>query len=447
MLLYWFIFFCFLFYAKHDWKKAVIIWIPLRLLFNPCVCLKYTSPAVSLELAIATMFVFLYYIKERNKKVYNNKKFFFKTAFIAYFISYILSLMFSIVPFVTVISNTVKYFLEGFIILYLFHKALVNKEDIKLLIKTFNIVIILITILGLYESIIGDNPWLNYVFLNAPLDSVKGKMYYVPPFMTSIGELATRYGMVRTYSFFNIHIAYGCACVLMLYFYLYIFKIQKEYIVKYHFFYLLMLLGGILMCNSKTPMLGLFFFIISIYNFRDIFTFKVLFVLILVLSIILLYFPSYVNNFYGLFDDNLAQEGGGSSVALRTVQFQIGFQMFEQNPLFGNGVGSITQMMSTSSKFEDLLGAESSWLKILPERGIIGAIVYIILYYSIYKKLKAVIPNKTIILFLGGLMAMETATGFMDFPLFGAIIITIYRIHLVSSKLPQYESLPTNHCI
>ena len=154
-----------------------------------------------------------------------------------------------------------------------------------------------------------------------------------------------------------------------------------------------------------------------------------------------------MNNFYGLFDDNLAQEGGGSSVALRTVQFQIGFQMFEQNPLFGNGVGSITQMMSTSSKFEDLLGAESSWLKILPERGIIGAIVYIILYYSIYKKLKAVIPNKTIILFLGGLMAMETATGFMDFPLFGAIIITIYRIHLVSSKLPQYESLPTNHCI
>lgn len=434
MLLYWFIFLFIIFFAIKDWKRTVIIWIPVRLLFNPCVCLKYTSPAVSLELAIAAMLVFLYFIKEKKKKIYNNKTFFFRTAFIAYLISYFFSLIFSIVPFVTVFANTIKYFLEGFIVLYLFHKALVSEKDIKLLINTFTVIVILITFLGLYESILGDNPWLDYVFINAPMDLIKGKMYYVPPFVKTTGELSTRYGMVRGYSFFNIHIAYGCACVLIYFFYMYALKIKKEYKMKFHFIYILMLLGGILMCNSKTPYLGLIFFSICFLNWKEIFSPKIMLGIILIVGIISVYFPSYLNNFYGLFDDKLAQEGGGSSVALRTVQFQIGLQMFEQNPLFGNGVGSIEEMMSNNLKYVDLLGSESSWLKILPERGILGVIAYLILYYSIYKQLKGIIPIKIVVFFLVGLMAMETATGFMDFALYGAIIIAIYRMILLSKQ-------------
>ena len=105
--------------------------------------------------------------------------------------------------------------------------------------------------------------------------------------------------------------------------------------------------------------------------------------------------------------------------------------MFEQNPFLGNGVGSIEELMSNNSKYADLLGSESSWLKILPERGILGVIVYLILYFTIYKQMKGYIPTKTIILFLIGLMVMETATGFMDFALYGAIIIAINRINII----------------
>ena len=441
MLLYWCIFLFVTFFAIKDWKKAVITWIPIRLLFNPCVCLKYTSPAVSLELAIAAIFVILYFTRERNKKIYNNRKFFFKKAFIAYLISYLLSIIFSIVPFATILTNTLKYFLEGFILLYLFQKALVNEIDIKLLIKTFAFVIILITLLGLYESIFGDNPWLDYVFINAPLDLIRGKMYYVPPFMNTTGELSTRYGMIRGYSFFNIHIAYGCTCVLIYFFFMYILKIQKEYQVKCHYIYILMLLGGILMCNSKTPYLGLIFFTFCFIRLKDVISPKTFIGVIFIVGIISVYFPSYLNNFYGLFDDKLAQDGGGSSVALRTIQFQIGLQMFEQNPLFGNGVGAIEFMMSNNAKYAGLLGSESSWLKILPERGIVGVMAYLILYYTIYNQLKGFISTKSVIFFLVGLMAMETATGFMDLALYGAFIITIYRLYFIKQSVnyKKYE--------
>lgn len=434
MLLYWFIFICITYFAIRDWGKTVIVWIPVKLLFNQCVCLKYTSPAVSLELAVVIILFLLYLVRERKKRKYNNKRYFFKTAFVAYLISYALSMIFSVVPIVTVFTNTIKYFMENFILLYLFQKALVSKNDIRLLIKTFTVVIILITGLGFYELIFRDNPWLDYVFVNAPLDSIKGKMYYVPPFIRESGELSTRYGMIRGYSFFNIHIAYGCACVLMYFFYMYVLKTQKEYRVKYHNLYIMMLLCGILICNSKTPILGLFFFTICYIKSKSLLSPKTLMGIILIISIIMVYFPSYLNNFYALFDDELAQEGGGSSVSLREIQFDIGLQMFEQNPLLGNGVGSISEMMSKSPKYAGLLGAESSWLKILPERGVVGVIVYLLLYYTIYNQLRGVMPISIVCFFLVGLMVMETATGFMNFALYGAIIITIQRMDLLTYK-------------
>ena len=72
-------------------------------------------------------------------------------------------MLFSIVPFTEVFANTIKYFIQNFIIVYLFQRALYNKEDIKLFLKTGLIVVALIISLGLYETIFKDNPVLDYV--------------------------------------------------------------------------------------------------------------------------------------------------------------------------------------------------------------------------------------------------------------------------------------------
>lgn len=401
--------------------------MPLQLLFNECVCLKYTPPAVSFVLAVDFLLLFIYFGQRRKLRL-NHRHFFFKEVLIAYLISYGVSMAFSIVSIGEVLTGTIKYFIQNFIILYLFQKTITDFDGIKLFVKATFIVVVLIISLGLFEAMTGDNPVLDYVFMNAPLDAVEGKMYYIPPFLSYTGELAQRFGMVRAYSFFNIHIAFGCACVLLLFFYAYLYKYKAMPINKYYMVIgVVLLLFGVFLSNSKTPIVGLLFFAFGILSFRDVSRGYVIFFIVTAVFVLLTYFPNYLNNIIALFNSNVAEEGGGSNINMRARQFEVALNLFEKNPLFGNGIGSIAVFMKGGYN-ADLLGAESSWLKILPERGIVGVIVYLYLYLTMYRKLLPYMNKKTLICFFGGLLAMETATGFMDMVVYGSIVIVLYMI-------------------
>lgn len=67
MILYWIIFLIISFFAIKDWKRTCIIWMPLHLLFNESVCLKYTSPAISFVFAVD--FLLFFFILCKKKKV------------------------------------------------------------------------------------------------------------------------------------------------------------------------------------------------------------------------------------------------------------------------------------------------------------------------------------------------------------------------------------------
>lgn len=200
MFLYWLFFILIFFCATKNWKNTVIVWMPLQLLFNDCICLKYNSPAVSLTLGVNALLLVGYYLWGNRQKNLDRSRFVFKDIFILYLFSFMLSMMFSIVSISVVLTNTMKTFINGFIILMLFYKALHNMKDIMLFFKVSSYVVLLIVGLGLYETIMVDNPVLDYVYVNAPFESIYGKMYYVPPFAGS-GDLQRRYGLVRAYSF------------------------------------------------------------------------------------------------------------------------------------------------------------------------------------------------------------------------------------------------------
>ena len=57
-----------------------------------------------------------------------------------------------------------------------------------------------------------------------------------------------------------------------------------------------------------------------------------------------------------------------------------------------------------------------------------GVVAYIYLYFAMYGKLRPFINKKVLLCFLWGLLAMETATGFMNMAIFGSIVIALYRI-------------------
>ena len=147
----------------------------------------------------------------------------------------------------------------------------------------------------------------------------------------------------------------------------------------------------------------------------------------------MIYFPGYINNYLSLFNPDIATEGGGSSIKGRQIQFETALRLFYLNPIFGNGCGSIP-ILKVTQNANDILGAESSWMQILPERGIFGAIVYIYWYIYVFKKLLINVPKKITLYLLLSIFVMETATGMLDMALYSTIIIATRKFFQIHKK-------------
>lgn len=428
MILYWIIFILFSVAAFSNWKKTVIMWASIRFLFNEGVCLKYTSPAVSFVLAFDVLLILIYLVRKNKIKGLTSSAFEFKSIFIFYLISYLCSLVFSILPFNEALTGTIKYFISSFGVLFILQKALNNRSDITLFVQTCVIVVICITGLGIYESIFKSNPIQEYIYYNTSPDLLAGKTYFIPAAERISGELQGRYGMVRAFSFFGIHIQFGLVCVYFLYLFTFLlvnkynFIQRKQYICS-----IILLLIGVLISNSKTPIVGALCFCFSFFSLHQIVKIKYIAGITIIAILIFTYMPNYLNNFFALFDKKLASEGGGSDLDLRILQYKVGLSFFLDNPLFGNGIQSIEKALRGINS--DIYGAESSWIKILGERGIIGLISYLSMFFTLYKLLVKKTSKQLALGFILCILAMDTATGENNIYNYGIILLVILRIN------------------
>ena len=103
--------------AVYNYKRTVLVWMPLQFLFNAQIALKYSSPALSFTLGVNIMLFMLYWLRchGKSKKLHlNNEQFFLKPVFIATLVSFLFSMIFSIVPLSNGINATIKYFITNF---------------------------------------------------------------------------------------------------------------------------------------------------------------------------------------------------------------------------------------------------------------------------------------------------------------------------------------------
>lgn len=418
--------------AFFKFKQTVLIWMVARVLLNAQIAVRYNSPGMSTVIAIDMTLILIFFLRHLNKNAEKKEKlrlnkFPLATAFWITLVSFVISTLFAITPLSAGLVATLKYFISNFGIIFILYKCLNTKEDITLYVKTAFIIAIMITCLGVFEVVFKDNPWLDFVYLNSPQNEMtKGRMYYTPPFIGN--GLQTRLGMVRAYSFMGIHIAFGTVCVYLLYMFT---AIKKYRLHKYNTTLLniviLLLLAGALASNSKTPIVGILVLLFAFYHFKDIVHPKVILPLIIIFILIIVCVPSITMNFMSLFDKELAQEAGGSSVAGRQVQFGIALKLFEMNPLLGNGIGSINAMRHIGNN-DLILGAESSLMQILPERGLLGLAAYIVTYWSLFKYGRRFLPFKMSFFYLAALSVMELATGILDMPLWIGVYFCIVRM-------------------
>ena len=372
------------------------------------------------------MFLIFILRNDKRKGMYKGE-FPFTNSMIAFGISYFVSLIFTIAPYQTAIIAVVKYFSSGFCMLYLAHKVFRSKKDIHFFLKCCLIVSVLIVSLAIIENILKTNPWLDFVYFNSPYDPDAGRMFYFP------GAERLRYGFIRAQSFFGFHVPFGFACVCLYWMLFYCYKNVREF-KKSNLLLIIstMLIAGVIMSNSKQAYIGLLLMILSLYPLKSVFNIKIVLPVLIILFVVFVYAPDYLNNYLSLTDKNLAEEGGGSTVALRESQYRIAWRMFLQSPIIGNGISSIDVLKHHVTN-EDIFGAESSWLRILPERGILGAIVYLYLYTELWK-MKRFVDKKTLFFFLLSVFVMELSGGIKDLSIWCLVLLTVYRYNQLTNK-------------
>lgn len=416
-------------FALYDYKKAIIAWVPLRLLFNPQIAIKYSIPAISLDLAVSVVLIiifFSHYWRLSNRKILNNSVFLLKYVMLAIFISYVLSIAFSSVPLGRGINTTIKFFTLNCFLLYAFQRCLKSKKDMSYLIRITLFVVVLMTSLSVYEFIMRDNPILDFVYYNTPHDDALGnRMSYIPP---SLGGNRLRFGFVRTYSFFQMSLAYGATCVFMLFL---IGTLLKGIYIKIDRRILslcvVLLVFGVFASNSKQIYIGIIIMLFCFVKTKYILSYRLM-IAAVVFVFLFYYFPELMNNYFSLFDEKLAEEGGGSSVGLRIRQYKVALNIFEENPLTGYGPGSLDYLKSFGNNWE-IRGAESIWLRILPERGVIGGVAYLFMFFDLYNRLKSKIPRKELLLYLLTIFVIENLGGEKDMTLYMAILVIVMRLY------------------
>lgn len=454
MLLAWILFLIILICAFKDLKRTIIVWSVSKVLFNAQIALFY-SPGLALTVAV-DVFLFLSYLgKCYNKEFYydlnNDEPFFFRNFVIIVGSSFFFSMLFGISPISAFLNDSVKYFIGYFGSLFLLHKALNTREDIELFFKTVFVCAVLITSLGIFEAVFHDNPVLDYVYYNSPHnESTHGRMWYRPPGLTRSGDLQMRYGQVRVSSFFGIHIHFGCTCLYFLYFMNNIFKGLGGYCKQHEqdqkniffskkniFIVMILLVIGIFVSNSKTPIVGFFILLFALYEPKRILSLKILLPLIFLGLCVFLFLPSYLDNILSLFNEDMAEEGGGSKISTRSSQLDCAINMLKLNPIFGNGVGCVKYFKSLSLEYSDILGAESVWFRILPERGIYAGVIYLYFYVVVLNIFSKYVPFTEVFFLLLMILVMETGTGYMNMAIWLGMLIAVRRVYYLNAHKPK----------
>lgn len=426
-----------------SYKKVVLCWLPAQLLFNAQVAVRYNSPAMSLQIAVNIYLLFFYYFK-CHLNGYNSgearKKFPLWSASALILLSYILSSI--IGPYGTFrgFTTAVKYFVTDIGSVFLAYKMLQSRTDLNYFIRCSAVVFCLIISLGISEFVLKDNLWLDFVYLGSPHDDTTlGRMYYTPPFLG--GGHTIRYGLIRAISTFGIHIAFGVASLV--YFWLFMLMCIKKYYCfspKLFVIITIMILLGVFLCNSKTGLLGLVLVLISLFPIKQIITPKTFFLFFIFATILLVCFPEYLQNIVSLFDSDVAAEGRGSTIEGRQRQFEVATRMFLYNPILGNGIGSIDVLKKIGDN-SDILGAESVWMQILPERGIFGMWTYCYLYIAYYKHMSRHLPHRLLFFFLLSILVMSSVTGEITQSYWGVVLIAAERVFKERQFLPQNNNV------
>lgn len=389
-----------------DFKKTILIFAPFKFLFINSVLLFGN---VSFENAISLIIFIVFFFKY--KQCCKLSRYPLKYSLILLVLSESLA---AIIGEPNYISIPLKFCrLYGFCLVFFY--LLETKEDIKIVLESLSIFVIILVGNGLVELILDMNPIGDIL-----ASELRDDAFFID---------RTDYGSrgMRVHSFLPHSICFGNVCAIFLFLYCFIKTHEMENSDKLYFIILLLILG-IIMANSRTPLLAL-----MLYAIPFLFNKKMLKYRLLLIMVVIIAGPFIIDKMYNMLDSmfnpDTRQDVGGSSMEMRLEQLEMSFFLIKDKLLLGNGFSFDFTI------FSEMRGAESIWFNLLMYQGIFGCVAYIFMFIeSIKRALKTEVAKFLIFLCLGYLL-QQSATynaGLDDF-LYYFVYLLIFRYSTITN--------------
>lgn len=388
-------------------KRAIICAYPLCLLFTtlPLVSVGKIHIGLSFSIFIVIIIVSLY----KSYRYINKNPLLTPIKLIV--CGYLLSWLFgaersSIYPLTSAIVTTI-------IPLFIF-PFIERKQDVYCFIKCMCLVLLASVLYALVEFSLGKNVWMYW------LQSQTSATI----FHDHIDNI--RFGYGRCNSFFDFPIPFGDVCAiffsfLLFYKYSYIeLKINGRYII----ILMGLMLVGLILSNSRAPVMAFFVGILHYPMFRN--TKKFLFAVLFVITIIIIAHNSIFLIVDSLFGDNYADVSGSSS-SMRINQFAICLDQFLKYPYFGGGLNRM-EYLQGALKGEGLYGGESILFILMVNQGLVGIIPYFLAFFymvKVFKKEQRRFPLFLSLAWLTASLASLTTGVTIAFPM--VLLLVVYR--------------------
>lgn len=351
--------------ALYDYHKTILIYAPLRMFFHPGVCLRYDSPAIQLDFACCAFFLFLSLFYEK------------KRIPICLIIAYVF-MLFCYVAAVFMSTYSVSQAIPPMIgritwllFSYLFLTNLNTLKDIKYFHLTFIVCMAIMVGYGMLEYVIQENPIIDYQKAMSP-NGMEGMVF---------GDGHERLGSIRCQSLSAISISYGAYCILWICFAIIYSKYYERLItptIMYSFIVLCII--GAFSSGSKSPFILLISFLgLYVIMAKGHKLFKT--VIISSVFIIVVVFSAFLEDFYMMIVDSSQSSTAGSDIPMRLMQVAaVGDLLDKHSWLFGLGARGVMKAQILNPA---VLGAESVWLQLGLEQGLLGCVAYIVMMVSL----------------------------------------------------------------
>lgn len=396
----------FTYFALKKSTEAFIVFCGLKMIALPAMCLKYSSPAISLDVFLNFVFISIFYYKGLFKNFKRNfKKFPLHWYYVFAILSLLCSSIFSIIPFTSLITSLIFYLISDFLIPIMFFILYNRYQNIIYLYLKWSMIIFSITaIYGIVEFLIGQNIILDYIINNVPEDQLLGKLYLG-------GE---RLGLRRINSLYVSpnNIIYGAFIASLANAYNLSHHGKK---LKYVTIFTFLALFVVILANSRTVLISslIILFPVFVLSKQSI---KYVTISVLILFIAAPFLLQYIANITSVFaSSHSSQAIEGSSFDMRLEQLAASYLLFIKSPIFGNGFQSVNYFLSDEGGMAYVLrGAESIWFVLLIERGILGLIAYLSMFAIMAKRYK-IFKDSIFLFYVIGYLVSNTMSSMPGF--------------------------------